>query len=124
MAEFTAVVLAFLWPAVGIQFVCTVVVLPLALFRWGRHFVGRVLRFFSFLLGVTAWLWGFLVTYLLWGWLAVAIGLLIFGVGVIPMAMVASGFEGWWSTVGQMLATMVLVYGTRVVGGLLIERAT
>lgn len=123
MLEVNQVALSMLWPAVAIQFVCTAVVLPLAVFRATRAFTGKVLRFFSYMLGLTTWIWGFSVTYLLWGGWAVAIGILLLGVGVVPLAFVAAGFEGWWLIVGQMALTIVLVFGTRAAGAWMIESA-
>jgi hypothetical protein len=116
--------LPWLAAAAGIQFVLTVAVLvPLAFFRTTRLLAGRGIRFFSYLLGVTAWLWGIAVTYLLWGGLAVFIGLFLFGFGVVPMALVAYAIEGMWSPMLQLLATIVAVFASRIAGYWLIERA-
>ena len=123
MLELSSVALSILWPAVATQFICTVAVLPLAAFEATRTFAGKTLRFFSYLLGFTAWIWGFSVTYLIWGGWAVAAGIFFFGVGVVPMALVAASLEGLWATVGQMVVIVALLYGTRVMAIHLLDEA-
>ena len=70
--------------------------LPLALFRRTRNFSGWGLSIASWVFGTTLWVWGFLLTYQLWGGFALFIGLIFLGVGVVPLAMLAILFEGMW----------------------------
>jgi len=50
----------------------------------------------SFVVGFAAWLYGFGFTYTLWGGFAVILGLFLFGIGVVPMGLVATGINGMW----------------------------
>jgi len=51
-----------------------------------------------------------------WGWLAVIIGIFLGGIGVVPIGMLASIFNGRWDIFWTLLLTVVLTYGTRIIG--------
>ena len=70
----------------------------------------------SLVFGFTLWVWGLLFTYHLWGAIAVFIGLFLMGVGVVPIAMLATLFKGMWSTLGELVLLTVLTFGTRFAG--------
>jgi hypothetical protein len=89
------------------------VLLPMSAFRQTQRMAAKGLVYASSIFGVTLWVWGLLLTYNLWGGGAVLVGLFLFGVGVVPMAMLATAFAAMWSTLGQLLLLMVLAYGTR-----------
>ncbi|HXH21968.1 MAG TPA: hypothetical protein VNN10_08050 [Dehalococcoidia bacterium] len=92
------------------------VLLPLVLFRKTRGFSGTGLMIASFIFGFTLWVWSLLLTYHLWGAIAVFIGLFLMGVGVVPIAMLATLFKGMWSTLGELVVLTVLTFGTRFAG--------
>ena len=92
------------------------VLLPLVLFRKTRGFSGTGLMIASFVFGFTLWVWGLLLTYHLWGAIAVFIGLFLMGVGVVPIAMLATLFKGMWSTLGELVVLTLLTFGTRFAG--------
>ena len=92
------------------------VLLPLAFYRKTRVVSGIGMMIASYVFGLTLWVWGLLLTYNLWGLLAVFIGLFMFGVGVVPIAMLATLFKGMWSTLGQLVLLTVLTFGTRFAG--------
>lgn len=96
--------------------VVTFVFLPLLLFRKTRGFSGAGLRIASAMFGFTLWVWGLLLTYDLWGAIAVLIGLVLLGVGVVPIAMLATLFKGMWLTLGELVLLTVLTFGTRFAG--------
>jgi len=58
-----------------------VVLLPLALIRRTRPWAGLGFFISSFVFGLTGWFMGLLLTWILWGGLAVVIGLFIMGIG-------------------------------------------
>ena len=116
-------VLSYLWPAVMLMFAGTILLLPLALVRNARGFVGATMTLFSFLLAFAVWLWGLLVVFIAWGWWGVLIGLLLLGVGVVPMGFAALMLDGAWSGFWQMLAAVLLTWGTRYAGGWMAEKA-
>ncbi len=120
-AAFAAILLPFLSPAVLIQLVFTLLLLPLAIFRGTRLLAGRGIRFFSYLLAFTTWLWGLLATYFLWGGLAVLIGLCMAGVGVVPIAVIAFVMEGMWWPAILLLTAIGLILATRVISRALIH---
>ena len=95
--------------------IVTLVFLPLLPFRKTRAFAGVGLNFASVMFGFTLWVWGLLLTYRLWGAIGVVIGLVILGVGVIPIAMLATLFKGMWLTLGELVLLTVLAFGSRFV---------
>src|SRR5437870_4460788 len=76
--------------------------LPLAGFRKTRGFSGLGIVLGSYVFGLTLWVWALLLTFQIWGWFAVVIGLLIAGIGIVPIAMLATLFSGEWSLLGQL----------------------
>ena len=68
----------------------------------------------SYVLGLSLWVWSLLLTYSIWGGVAVFIGLFLFGVGIVPVAMLATLFHGMWSDLGQLVLGLVLVFGSRI----------
>jgi ATP-dependent protease ClpP protease subunit len=97
--------------------------LPLALFRRTRNFSGWGLSIASWVFGATLWVWGLLLTYQLWGGIALIIGLFLLGVGVVPIAMLATLFNGMWSTLGELLAVTALTFGLRIAGAFVLAKA-
>jgi hypothetical protein len=117
----------FLYPWVStVAGFVLVIALPflgvLALFRKTRGWAGTGLFVSSYVLGAALWLWSFLLTYTLWGPIAVVIGLALFGVGVIPLAILAGMFHGMWAAVAELVIGVGLVWGTRVAGMMLSSR--
>ena len=101
----------------------TFVLLPLSIFRKTRAFAGNWMIIASWVFGVTLWVWGLILTYHLWGALAVYIGLFLFGVGIVPMAMLATMFKGMWSTFGELVFLIILTFGSRLAGGFVLTKA-
>ena len=99
------------------------VLLPLSFFRTTRAFAGNWMIIASWVFGVTLWVWGLILTYHLWGALAVYIGLFLFGVGIVPMAMLATMFKGMWSTFGELVFLIILTFGSRLAGGFVLTKA-
>ena len=100
-----------------------VVLLPLALFPATRTWAckGFLISFYVF--GLTGWLLGLLWTWYLWGGVAVIIGLFIFLVGVVPIAMLATLFNGMWLELGLLALAVILTFGFRTLGMKLRENA-
>jgi hypothetical protein len=97
--------------------------LPLAIFRETRGYSGAGFYLVSFVFGVTLWVWSFLTTYVLWGGFALAIGLFMAGVGVLPIALLATAFKGHWWSFCQLLLVAIATFTTRGFGLYLVERA-
>jgi len=102
--------------------VCILILLPLSLFRKTRSFSGLGFFLCSYFLGLTLWAWGLLITYNTWGILAVFLGLCFLGVGVVPLAILATLFHGMWSTSGNLILLLIVTVGIRSLGLFLINR--
>jgi hypothetical protein len=68
----------------------------------------------SFVFGVIMWCWGFAITYVAWGWVGVIIGLFVAGVGIVPVAMLASLLHGEWEALIGFAVLIVLTFGLRM----------
>jgi hypothetical protein len=89
------------------------VVFPLSVFRRCRGFAAIASLVASYVFGATLWMWALLLTLALWGTWAVVIGLFMMGIGVVPIAILATLFKGMWSILGQLVVLTVLTFGTR-----------
>jgi hypothetical protein len=119
-----AAALPWLSVAAGIQFWITLLVLvPLAFLPATRLFAGKGIRFFSYLFGLTVWLWGLAATYFFWGVIPVFVGLFVFGIGVVPLGALAFILEGMWSPALQLLGAVIMVFVTRLLGHWLVAKA-
>jgi hypothetical protein len=108
----------------GITFlVCLLILLPLSAFKKTRSFAGIGLFSASYVFGMSLWFSGFLLTYLYWGGLALVIGLFIAGIGVVPIAMLASALHGDWSIFIGLLLSAFFTFGARMLGSHLVEKA-
>lgn len=93
-----------------------IIFLPLAIFRATRRLAGDGLFVSSYVFGVTLWIWAFLLAYTIWGALAVIIGLFLVGVGVVPIAMLATLLTGQWHNLGILISLLFLTFGIRWLG--------
>jgi hypothetical protein len=69
------------------------------------------------------WFLGAIITFYYWGIIALIIGLILMGVGVVPMAMLACIFNSLWLELGILIGGSVLVIIVRLFGGNLAEKA-
>jgi amino acid transporter len=96
--------------------VVILVLLPLAIFRRTRAFAGGGIYLASYVFGLTLWAWSLLISYTIWGVTGIVIGLLLGGIGVVPIAILATLFHGMWSMVGQLLLVTAMTFGARFLG--------
>jgi hypothetical protein len=92
------------------------ILLPLAISQRLRGLAGAGLFITSYLFGVICWLVGLLVAYTLWGLWAIIIGLLLLGIGVVPIGMLAAVFEGQWYMLIVLVVLAALSFGARSLG--------
>ncbi|MFH1881162.1 MAG: hypothetical protein ABIL62_00440 [Planctomycetota bacterium] len=105
-------------------FLCSLVILlPLSFFSMTRTWAGYGFYTASFVCGITGWSMGLLLSWELWGPIAVIIGLFIFGIGVVPIAMLATLFNGMWIELGFLVLAIILTFGFRFFGIGLVEKA-
>lgn len=100
-----------------------VILLPLALIPPTRPWAGLGFFISSYVFGLMGWFMGLLLTWMLWGGLAVVIGLFIMGIGVVPIGMLATLFNGMWNELGLLTLTVILTFGLRFLGMTLTENA-
>jgi hypothetical protein len=101
--------------------ICLVVLLPMCIFRKTRLSAAVGFYFGSYLFGVTLWAFSCLVCVAIWGYTALIIGLLLAGVGVFPVALIAALFHGEWTVLLELLIGLILTFGTRFAGVILIK---
>lgn len=96
---------------------------PLTLFKPTRSFAGLGIYFASYVFGLTLWVWSLVLTYNLWGIFAVLIGLFFAGIGIVPVALLATLFSGKLSVFGELLLLMAFVPISRMFGIFMVARA-
>jgi hypothetical protein len=74
-----------------------------------RGWCGLALYFASAAIGLDIWGWSIVTVHALWGTVAVIVGLLLLGVGVAPMALLATAFHGEWVTFGYLVSNLVIL---------------
>jgi len=99
------------------------ILLPLGLFRKTGIVGGIGMCISSYVFGLTLWFLGLLLTYFTWGFLGVFIGLVLAGVGVVPVAMLAMLVNGEFFILVVLVVLTILTFGTRVLGIYLVSRA-
>lgn len=123
-AELSVFVLEWTPPILAIAFWVTILVLiPLALIPATRGFASGGIIISSYVFGAILWIISMAFTYDVWGLIAVIIGLVFFGVGVVAVAIVAALINGLWSMLGGLAFLLVLTYTSRVLGFWLAEKA-
>lgn len=103
--------------------ICILILLPLAIFRKTRGFSGLSLYISSYIFGTTLWVSAFLLTYELWGATALFIGLFMGGIGIVPIAVLATLFHAEWLWFAQIIFLLILTFGSRMLGLYLSEKA-
>lgn len=125
IAEFCVKAYSILLPIawIGVAII-VVVLLPMALFRATRSAAGTGIFFSSYLFGLTTWFLGATVTFVTWGWVGLLIGLIIAGVGVVPIGILAAFISLKEPTLGfSLIAMVVIVIATRM-GGMVLAQSS
>jgi hypothetical protein len=99
------------------------VLLPLSIFRKIRGFTGGAIFVSSFVFGLVTWLLSFILTYALWGFWGVLIGILLFGGALVPFALLATMFESMWAPFITVLVLLIITFGARIAGMAIAESA-
>jgi hypothetical protein len=108
----------------GITFVISLLILlPLGIFKKTRGVSAIGLLIASYIFGATTWVWSFLLAYVFWGFMGLFIGLFMGGIGVVPIAMLASIFHGEWAVFGQLILLVVFTFGVRFLSLYIAEKA-
>lgn len=72
--------------------ICVAILSPLALFKKTRKWAGNGFLFISYVFGINGWCLGVLLTWSIWGKVALFFGLFLAGVGVVPIALLATPY--------------------------------
>lgn len=99
------------------------VLLPLAVPKTTRGFSSIAIFVASYVFGATLWMEGLLLTLSIWGVGAAILGLLILGVGVVPIAMIATLVRGMWGYLVELSVLVVATFGSRALALRLAESA-
>jgi hypothetical protein len=116
-------VLPSLQDAATLLFSCWVAVLiPMSVFRRSWPLIARILRVSSLFMGGVCWWQALIVTWKLLGSFAVSVGLLCAGVGVIPMALFATGVRAEWDLFRDLAISAILTLVPRIVAKFISRR--
>lgn len=106
------------WLATAAQWMfafALIILLPATFFRATRVASAYGFLLASFVFGLCAWIFGFLVTYTYWGLFGVFLGLVFVGVGVVPVGLLAAVFHSEWHSVWILLQYAGLTIGCRFI---------
>ncbi len=93
--------------------VSVLILLPLSKIRKEKKNLAQGFYITSYIFGATTWTWSFVLAYTIWGMLGLVIGLFLFGIGVVPVAILATLLTGEWSMFLRLIALVVITYLTR-----------
>lgn len=81
-----------------------------------RNFTGNGIVLGTYLVGALIWFSSFYITYSLWGFIGIFIGVLFMGLGVFVTAILALMFNGEFSGGLILLISLALIYLFRLLG--------
>jgi hypothetical protein len=87
---------------------------PLALIRITQGFSAVSLMIASYVFGTCLWITSLLLTYELLGTIAVVIGLVVLGIGIVPIALLAALFHAQWWHLLDLVGLIVATFFTRL----------
>jgi hypothetical protein len=97
--------------------------LPMSVFRRMHPVIAASLRMTSVFIGAVCWWQSVIVTYRMLGWLCVATGLLFVGVGVVPLAVIATASKGEWIVFVDLMGALALTLISRLIARVMSNRA-
>ena len=89
------------------------IILPLAIPKATRRIASGALFIASYIFGVTLWMEGLLLTLSIWGLGAVFIGIILGGVGVVPIAILATLINSMWGPLIELALLTIATFGSR-----------
>ena len=109
-----------LWVLLPVVFV---ILIPLSFIKPLKEITGDLIFASSFFFGLIAWVFGFVSTYYTWGTTALIIGLLLGGIGVVPIGFFAALLNGEWLALLMIFLGVIVTYGTRWISLKILEEA-
>ncbi len=98
------------------------VFLPLSFFRKTGIVSGMAFYISSYLFGLILFLYSVAVSFILWGWWAIILGVFLMGAGFVPIALLASLFNAEWLILFNILIYIIFTYGFRGLGIYLFQK--
>jgi hypothetical protein len=96
--------------------ICILVFLPLCIFRKTRVWAGMGFYIASFVFGTFLAAFSCVVAFQIWGFVGLVFGLIFFGVGVVPVAFLATLFHSEWHLFWEIVIGIILTFGSRALG--------
>lgn len=101
--------------------ICAFVFLPLCIFGKTRPWAGFGFFMASYILGAELFAYCCVVAFAIWGYVGLILGVMLGGIGVIPIALLAAAFAAIrhrteWGLFGDILLGIFLTFGTRLLG--------
>lgn len=87
-----------------------------------REFTGNWIVVCSYVFGVLLWLICLVVTYELWGFFGIFLGVIMLGFGIFVTAFIALLMHGEFLLAASILLSLCLIYGARVLGYWIISK--
>lgn len=109
--KFYTFLIPFSWIAL---IIVLLIFLPLAFWRKTRKFSGIGFIIASFLIGATTWFLGAAVSFAAFSWFGLIVGLLFFGIGVVPLGIIGAFVKLGIKDLGISMLVMSLI--TMVLG--------
>jgi len=97
-------------------FVNLTAVAPALFQRRYRRTAGKIMYVSSYVFGLECWLASLGICYVIGGWIMILVGILLFGVGVVPLAILGTLFTGRWVLMGKVIAILILAMWSRELG--------
>lgn len=93
-----------------------IVFIPAGFFKKFEKFSGNSTILSSFFLALTLWLWCLVLTFKTFGWIGVLIGVILLGIGVIPVGFIAAVISGQFTVLAYVLLLCIFAFVLRKIG--------
>ena len=93
--------------------VCIFILTPLSFFHKTRIVPMFGFMVCSYVFGLCTWILGLLTAYIYWGIGGIFIGLVLGGIGVVPIGILAALFHPDWGTALMLVVASVFTFGAR-----------
>lgn len=91
------------------------ILLPLTHIKTTRYRAGTWMYLGSFVYALAAWMLGFLITLEYWGVFAVILGLVLLGIGVVPLGIAAALVHADWTALLGITGLSLTAWGSRYI---------
>ena len=98
------------------------ILLPLSFIKKTRGFAAIGLLVLSYAFGLDLWTYSVLLSYQFWRFWGLCFGLLAGGIGVFPVAILASIFNGAWQELINLIFLFLCTFGLRILSYYLIAK--